>query len=428
MIAGEDGEMEYVFDGSDDDLEMGEIEIGDSEFLDGDGEETDFLERDRDGDESDEGNEDSESMGDDGEGMCTDDESDGDARRGRVCSGGVVSQYGVVHRQRSRSRGARGRGKRVGRGGRGRGVAVRGRPQLQDRVWTTSGTPVDIAPFIQVVGPNFAVLDDPVGIFRKLFTPELLQHIVTEMNHFASQCLSTSEEEGSSSWETSSEELEAFIGFTILMGIVRLPHLYDYWSSNEVLHCFPVASRITRKRFLDLRRFLHFVDNEMLPVRGEEGYDRLGKVRPVIEAIRHSFLSSYSPHQQCAIDEAMVPFKGRSSLKQYLPKKPIKRGFKVWVRADSVSGYVCDLDVYTGKDDTTTSHLGLKVVERLSRALVGGHFHLYFDNFFSSLPLFDSLLSDGLYACGTFRKDRQGIPEEIKSVKPGELCTIPSYM
>ena len=35
---------------------------------------------------------------------------------------------------------------------------------------------------------------------------------------------------------------------------------------------------------------------------------------------------------ECAIDEAMVKYKGRSSLKQYLPMKPIKRGFKVWVR------------------------------------------------------------------------------------------------
>ena len=36
-------------------------------------------------------------------------------------------------------------------------------------------------------------------------------------------------------------------------------------------------------------------------------------------------------------------------MKQYLPKKSVKRGFKVWVRADAVSGYVSEFDVYTGK-------------------------------------------------------------------------------
>ena len=122
----------------------------------------------------------------------------------------------------------------------------------------------------------------------------------------------------------------------------------------------------------------------------------------------------------------MVPFKGRSALKQYLPNKPIKRGFKVWLRADSMNGFVCNLDVYTGKYHTATTHLGIKAVERLSQALVGGHFHLYFGKFFSSLPLFNFLLYDGLYACGTFLKDRQDIPEKIKSVKPDQICIIPS--
>ena len=32
-----------------------------------------------------------------------------------------------------------------------------------------------------------------------------------------------------------------------------------------------------------------------------------------------------------------------------MPKKPVKRGLKVWVRADGVNGHVCDFDVYTGK-------------------------------------------------------------------------------
>ena len=150
-------------------------------------------------------------------------------------------------------------------------------------------------------------------------------------------------------WTTSTDEMKAFIGFVIMMGVVKLPDLYDYWSSSEVLHCFPVASRITRKRFLELRRYLHFVDNDALPVRGEEGYDRLGKVRPIIEALRHSFLAAYSPHRECAIDEAMVKYKGRSSLKQYLPMKPIKRGFKVWVRADSTNGYINDFMSIRGR-------------------------------------------------------------------------------
>ena len=279
------------------------------------------------------------------------------------------------------------------------------------------GGPVDVSPFVREVGPTFIVPEDPTSIFLALFTTELLDHVTAETNR-----LSASQLEGGSpsAWATTADEMKAFLGFLMLMGIQKLPGLYNYWSTDEVLHSFAIASRISRKRFLNLRRFLHFVDNDTVAARGEDGYDRLAKVRPVITAVKDSFLASYAPHCQCAIDEAMVRFKGRSSLKQYLPMKPTKRVFKVWVRADSSNGFVCDLDVYTGKDGAVTTNLGAKVVERLSRALVGGHYHLYFDNFFSSLPLFDSLLEDGLYACGTFRKYRKGIPTDIKSVKPGQ--------
>lgn len=51
----------------------------------------------------------------------------------------------------------------------------------------------------------------------------------------------------------------------------------------------------------------------------------------------------FTPGCNQCVDEAMVKFKGHSSIKQYMQKKPIKRGFKIWMRSDSRSGYVCDL-------------------------------------------------------------------------------------
>lgn len=66
----------------------------------------------------------------------------------------------------------------------------------------------------------------------------------------------------------------------------------------------------------------------------------------------------------------MIPFKGRSSMKQYLPMKPIKRGFKVWVLAEAKSGYISSFDVYTGKKkEHTEKCLGESVVKKLSQGL-----------------------------------------------------------
>ena len=72
-----------------------------------------------------------------------------------------------------------------------------------------------------------------------------------------------------------------------------------------------------------------------------------------------------------SIDEAMIPFKGRSALKQYLPLKPIKRGFKVWVLADSVTGYASKFEVYTGKKGNAVEEkLGEEAIKSLQRKVM----------------------------------------------------------
>lgn len=48
-----------------------------------------------------------------------------------------------------------------------------------------------------------------------------------------------------------------------------------------------------------------------------------------------------------------------------MPLKPIKRGIKAWVRADSLSGYMCDFNIYEGKNDVEGKGLGYKVVTTL---------------------------------------------------------------
>ena len=81
-------------------------------------------------------------------------------------------------------------------------------------------------------------------------------------------------------------------------------------------------------------------------------------------------------------------------MKQYLPMKPVKRGFKIWVRADSHNGYVCEFECYTGKRDNIIEvGLGGTVVTRLTRDLVGKSYHLYMDSLFSSVSLYRNLLA-----------------------------------
>ena len=44
-------------------------------------------------------------------------------------------------------------------------------------------------------------------------------------------------------------------------------------------------------------------------------------------------------------------------------------------------------------------------------------YHLYIDNFYTSRKLLDDLYQYGIYATGTFRTDRRGVPSDVKTMK-----------
>ena len=272
--------------------------------------------------------------------------------------------------------------------------------------------------FEERVGPAVPVSPSIIDTFRLFFTMTLLSTIIEETNRYARQVLG----ENIKSWtDVKEEDILAFLGFTVLMGINQLPSIKDYWRKDKYFHYSPIADRITRDRFQQILRFLHFVDNSTLPSRSDPDYDRLCKVSPCINIVQEACRKNYMPHKFQSITEAMIAFKGRSSMKQYMPMKPIKRGFKVWMRADSTNGYVSQFEFYTGKKGSTVEHgLGGSVVTRLTRDLVGKCYHVYMDNFFSGVSLFRDLLQDKVYATGTLRSNRKQFPTDlIPFVKKG---------
>ena len=184
------------------------------------------------------------------------------------------------------------------------------------------------------------------------------------------------------------------------------------------------------KRFSFLLSHLYSNDTTEEPKRDEPGYDKLYKVAPFISILSETFQYFYDPSINQAIDESMIKFKGRSTIKQYMPMKPIKRGYKVWVRSDEY-GYICEFQIYTGKiKNKTECMLGERVVKDLSRGLIHKHYRLCFDNFFTTVNLMTSLLADGILACGTIRKDRKGLPKTQKPEKnmsPGDSEFRTSY-
>ena len=96
-------------------------------------------------------------------------------------------------------------------------------------------------------------------------------------------------------------------------------------------------------------KYLHLNDDTKMSPRGSPSYDKLYKIRPLLDSLIQSFKTHYTPTQCLSVDESIVGFKGRLSWVQYMPKKPNKWGIKTWTLADASNGYIWNLNVYTGQ-------------------------------------------------------------------------------
>ena len=66
-------------------------------------------------------------------------------------------------------------------------------------------------------------------------------------------------------------------------------------------------------------------------------------IRPLLRMLKEN-CCKVTPEEYNSVDEQMIPLKGRSSLRKYMPKKPKKWGFKVFSRSGQ-SGFCYDFEV-----------------------------------------------------------------------------------
>jgi len=143
--------------------------------------------------------------------------------------------------------------------------------------------------------------DSEVDYLLSILTEEILEIIREQTNLYATQervrrLGGQVVRMTSCNWKhTTVEEIKAFIVVHILMGIHTLPELRHYWSSDNLLGVPAVTNLITKTRFKKLTENIHYNDNTKAVPRGEAGYDRLHKLRPVIEALNCRLKEVYIP-------------------------------------------------------------------------------------------------------------------------------------
>jgi len=118
-----------------------------------------------------------------------------------------------------------------------------------------------------------------------------------------------------------------------------------FWS--EQTRFLTISDAMSRNRFDILRSNIHFNDNSKMLPREHPNHDKLFKVRSFINAIREN-MRKIKVEDYKVVDEIIIPFKGRSKMKQYNKNKPHKWGIKMFALASS-NGLVHDFEIYVGK-------------------------------------------------------------------------------
>lgn len=119
------------------------------------------------------------------------------------------------------------------------------------------------------------------------------------------------------------EELLAFIGISIAMGVVSLPLIEDYWSTNPILTHPWFRTILLCNRFREILQYIHVADNSNALDQSDHGYDKVWKVPPHLDVVSQWSLELYSPHLQISVDKNMIGTKSGLSFIQYMPNKPV---------------------------------------------------------------------------------------------------------
>lgn len=172
-----------------------------------------------------------------------------------------------------------------------------------------------------------------------------------------------------------------------MTSVVRMPSYRLYWADNT--RFAPIADVMSRNRFDTLRSYFHINDNTNILEINHVNHDKLFKVRPFIDSVKQN-MRKIETDEKCAVDELIVPFKGRCAMKQYVSSKPHKWGIKVFALA-SKCGIIHDFEIYIGKGTTkTNTKLGLSgdIVIRLTEVIPKNkNYKIFIDNWFTSYNL-----------------------------------------
>ncbi|XP_068680630.1 piggyBac transposable element-derived protein 4-like [Montipora foliosa] len=256
-----------------------------------------------------------------------------------------------------------------------------------------------------------------VDYFQIYFTEAVWNLIVKQTNLYTQQ--KRAPDDRSVWYPVTFDEFKAWVAMILNMEIVQKPTIHFYWRTKSTIQNPFFPSIMSRNRFLQIMRYLHFTDNqEEVRDKNSPDYEKLFKIRKLLDLLLPRLSEVYNPERNLAVDETLVKFKGKIYLPQFIPIKPGRFGMRCFTLAESSRGYVSN--IYTGKEQgVQQNNLVRRAVMDLMDKFRDKGYVLFEANYYTAVPLPQELSSRGTLAYGTVQSNRKGLPKDITNPGSG---------
>ena len=219
---------------------------------------------------------------------------------------------------------------------------------------------------------------------------------------------------------TSLQEIRAWVGIHLMMGLVKINNYKDYWSSHPGLRNKLISQTMKRHRFDALSQHISCNDSDKNPDLIRDKVHRyhakkkspLHPILPAWDKVRRKCLRNYKPHRELSLDEAMVKYRGfkASVRKFFMPFKPIRTGFKIYVLAEAATGFFINFTIHPHGGTPTKM---VDIVMATAKHQLNLYHHIFTDRLYTSISLARTLLAKRTYLTGAVKSNSKGLPKDF---------------
>ncbi|XP_012157862.1 piggyBac transposable element-derived protein 3-like [Ceratitis capitata] len=139
----------------------------------------------------------------------------------------------------------------------------------------------------------------PVDYFSQFFDDRCIDLITQQTDLYGLQKLGIE-------LKSTKVDIQRYIGTLLYLGVIKLPQFKMAWSQN--LKLTAITDSLSRNRFEKIKQCLHFNDNSKQPKKEDSNYDKLYKIRPLLDIVRENF-NNLPQEEHQSVDEQIIAFK-----------------------------------------------------------------------------------------------------------------------